>query len=112
KRELTRPRQRQPEYCRHQISRLEEQTEKPEPAISRRSTEFRAQTGAVTLAAVQAAIPRDAALIEFVTYRPFNPRVDNLEAYGEPRYIAYVLRSQGDVRWKDLGEAKAIDSAV
>jgi len=110
--ELNGPGQLPPDDFRKQISRLEEQKEKLESEISRRSTEFRAQTGAVTLAAVQAAIPRGAALIEFVTYRPFNPRVDNLEAYGEPRYIAYVLRSQGDVRWKDLGEAKAIDSAV
>jgi CHAT domain-containing protein len=36
----------------------------------------------------------------------------NTAAYGEPRYAAYVLRGQGDVKWTDLGEAKEIDEAV
>ena len=66
----------------------------------------------MTLAAVQAAIPRDAALIEFALYRPFNPRLDNLDAYGEPRYIAYVISRQGELQWKDLGPAKEIEARL
>src|SRR5205807_152484 len=31
---------------------------------------------------------------------------------GESRYIAYVIRSTGDVKWKDLGATKDIDSMV
>jgi CHAT domain-containing protein len=67
---------------------------------------------------VRAAIPPEAALIEFAVYRPFDPKGENESlAYGEARYAAYVLRSQGEAQWKeahwkDLGPAKEIDEAV
>jgi CHAT domain-containing protein/Tfp pilus assembly protein PilF len=102
-------------YEEHQkkVSDLEEQKERVEVEISRRSAEFRAVSQPVTLAAVQAAIPTGAALIEFAVYRPFDPKAEsNSEAYKEPRYIAYVLRRTGEVRWRDLGDAKAIDEAI
>src|SRR6185369_457172 len=44
--------------------------------------------------------------------RPFNPKLNNNEAYGEPHYMAYVLRPEGEVAWKDLGAARPIDDAV
>ena len=72
----------------------------------------RAAVEPVTLSAVQAGLPPDAALIEFATWRPFDPQQSNKDAYGERRYIAYVLRTTGDVRWKDLGPAREIDRAV
>ena len=94
------------------VSDLEEQKERLEGDISRRNAEFRAVSQPVSLAAVQAAIPPNAALIEFAVYRPFDPKAEsNSEAYKEPRYIAYVLR-QGEVRWHDLGDTKAIDEAI
>ncbi|MEP6920741.1 MAG: CHAT domain-containing protein, partial [bacterium] len=96
-----------------ELRTLEEQKEKLEAQISERSAEFRAQSQPVTLAAVQAAIPRNAALIEFASYRPFNPRAENNnEAYGKPHYAVYVLRQQGEAQWKELGEALAIDASV
>jgi CHAT domain-containing protein len=103
---------------RKQLAGLQEEKEKVEEAISGRSGEFRAQSQAVTLAAVRAAIPPEAALIEFAVYRPFDPKGENeMQAYGETRYAAYVLRSQGEAQWKeahwkDLGPAKEIDAAV
>jgi len=102
-------------YQDHQnkIHELEEQKERLEAEISRRSAEFRANLQAVTLAAVQAAIPANAALIEFAIYHPFDPKAEsNSEAYKAPRYIAYVLRQKQEVGWHDLGEAKAIDEAI
>jgi CHAT domain-containing protein len=96
-----------------QLRSLEEQKEGFEAEISQRSSEFRAQSQPVTLSAVQAAIPRNTALIEFASYRPYNPRAENnSEAYGKPHYVAYVVREQGDVQWKELGEAQTIDAAV
>ncbi len=44
-----------------------------EVTLSRQSREYRAQAQAVTIAAVQAALPSDAALVEFIAYRPFDP---------------------------------------
>jgi CHAT domain-containing protein len=95
------------------IKELEDQADKDEAGISRRSDEFRAQSLPVTLEAVQAAIPRDSALIEFATYHPFNAKAaKGAEAYGAPRYVAYVLRREGEIYWKELGDARAIDTAV
>ncbi|MEO8436168.1 MAG: CHAT domain-containing tetratricopeptide repeat protein [Pyrinomonadaceae bacterium] len=95
------------------VSDLEEQKEKLEGEISLRSAEFRAASQPVTLAAVQGAIPANAALIEFAVYRPFDPKAEsNSDAYKEPHYVACVLRQKGEVRWRDLGDAKSIDEAI
>jgi len=107
------PREISAEQYRDRIKSFEDQAEKFEAEISRRSDEFRARSLPITLEAVQAAIPDDAALIEFASYRPFNPEAAKDDAaYGRPRYVAYVLRRQGEIRWKELGEARAIDDAV
>ena len=94
------------------LAELAEKRERAEAEVSRRSAEFQGQSQPVSLAAVQAAIPKDAVLVEFATWRPFDPNQNNKDAYGERRYIAYVLRSRGAVRWKELGPAKEIDHAV
>jgi CHAT domain-containing protein len=96
-----------------QLSTLWDQKEKLEGEISRRSAEFRVQSQTVTLAAVQAAIPRDTALVEFSIYRPFDPAgQSSAHSYGKPRYIAYILRPQGEVQWQELGPAGEIDAGV
>jgi CHAT domain-containing protein/Tfp pilus assembly protein PilF len=96
-----------------QIKELEEEKEKLEAAISGRSAEFRAQSQPITLAAIQSAIPTDAVLIEFASYQPFNAQaVGNEKAHGEPRYVAYLLRREGEIQWKELGDVKTIDQAI
>ena len=92
---------------------MEEERENLEAEIGRRSGGFFPRTGTLTLAAVQAAIPKGAALVEFAVYRSFDPQGANRTvSYGEPRYAAYVVRQQGEVGWRDLGPAKAIDEAI
>ena len=67
----------------------------------------------MTLEAVQAAIPADAALIEFAAYRPFDPAIDSVNAaFGKLRYAAYVVHRTGPPRGVDLGDAETIDKAV
>ena len=101
------------EEHRARVHELEERKERLEDEISRVSAEFRAQSQPVTFAAVQSAIPPNASLIEFAIYRPFDPKAEsNDEAYGESRYIAYVLRNKGEVRWRDLGNASSIDERI
>ena len=81
--------------------------------MSAHSAEFRARRQPVTLEAVQAAIPDDAALVEFAVFRPFDPKAErNADAYGVPHYAAYVLRRDAPPRGFDLGPAAAIDAAV
>ena len=95
------------------IARLEADKEKLEADISEHSAEFRSQSRPVTLEAIQATIPRGAALVEFTRFRPFDPKAErNLEAYGASHYVAYVLGADGDPRGHDLGLAAPIDRAV
>jgi tetratricopeptide (TPR) repeat protein len=96
-----------------QIRELGEEKEKLEAEISRRSAEFRAQSQPITLAAVQAAIPSNGVLIEFASYQPYNAKALGREnEYGEPRYVAYLLRREGEIEWKELGDAQEIDEAI
>src|SRR5262249_37304408 len=94
-----------------QLSALEQQREKLEAEISRKSAGYYTAASAVTLDAVRTAIPSRAVLIEFATYRTFHPETPE-ERYDDPKYVAYVIPQRGEVRWKDLGSAKEIDSAV
>jgi CHAT domain-containing protein/Tfp pilus assembly protein PilF len=96
-----------------QIKALEERKENLEAQISRRSAEFRAQSQPITIEAVQSAIPTNAAVIEFFSYRLLNTKYTKpAEAFGQPRYVVYVLRRHGEPQWVELGEAKVVDDAV
>ena len=95
------------------IRELEGHKERLEADLSEHIAEFRAQVQPVTLEAVQAALPPEAALLEFAVFHPFDPRAErNAEAYGPPHYAAYVMRAQGPPTGVDLGSAEAIDSAI
>ncbi len=107
------PREMPLDQYRERIKTLDEQAEGFEADISRKSDEFPVRSKPITLEAVQSAIPDDAALIEFASYKPFNPETaKNNDAYGPSRYVAYVIRHQGKVQWKELGEGKPIDNAI
>lgn len=95
------------------IAKLEERKEQLEAQLGRRSAEFRAAAAPVTLEAVQAAVPADAALIEFAAYRPFDPTIESVAAaFGKLRYAAYVVRRTSPPIGVDLGDAETIDKAV
>ncbi|HKQ79015.1 MAG TPA: tetratricopeptide repeat protein, partial [Blastocatellia bacterium] len=97
------------EQYQDRIMTLQDRAEILEAEISRRSAEIRAQYPPITLEAAQAAIPLNAALIEYASYRPFNAK-DHV--YGAPRYIAYIVRRHGEILWKELGAARAINASV
>jgi CHAT domain-containing protein len=91
------------------LRNLQESVEALETEVAARSAAFRANARSITIDAIQAAIPPEAALIEFVLYHP----TVTTEAPRPPaRYAAYVLSSRGAARWTDLGEAQRIESAV
>jgi CHAT domain-containing protein len=102
------------------IKALEDEREKLEGEISRRSAGFYERRTSLTLASLQAAMPRDAALVEFAVHRPISPKAYEFitdrsldpNAVGEPRYVVYVVRTNGAARGVDLGAAKEIDAAV
>jgi len=95
-----------------QLADLGERREHLESAVSDRSAEFRAQSQPVTIASVRNTIPADAALIEFASFRTFDPKKRETFAYGESHYVAYVLRNSGDVQWRDLGPVDQVDAAL
>jgi CHAT domain-containing protein/Flp pilus assembly protein TadD len=95
-----------------QFKQLETEKERLEEAISTKSAEFRTATQPVELAAIQTQIPKDAALVEIVRYEPFNPKAKQAEPRGKPRYAAAVLRSSGEPKWVDLGDAATIYKSV
>jgi len=92
------------------IAALRTRMDELEAGLSAASDEFRTQVASVTVAAVQAEIPADTALVEFVRYQRFDPRQP--QHWQEGCYVAYLLTRQGPPRWVAFGEAKLIDAAV
>ena len=109
-----RPRMRGPRNGRARSRELEARKEQLEATLSEHSAEFRAQMQPVTLEAVQAAMPDDAALLEFAVFRPFDPKAErNAEAYGPPHYAAYVIRKHGDAaRRRSRSPPTTIDQLI
>jgi CHAT domain-containing protein/Tfp pilus assembly protein PilF len=101
-----------PDAKRAEVARLIAEQEKLEDAISRRSAQFRVIRQPVTLAAVQAAVPPDAALAELFVYRQYNAKAKTVaERFGVQHYVAYVVRrSEAVPQFVDLGEAESIDA--
>jgi CHAT domain-containing protein len=92
-----------------QIKDLQDKVEKLENKVSQISAEFRTQSQAITLEAVQTAIPQNATLIEFATYQPYDFKTDNRST---PRYVVYMLNNSGKIEWVELGETSDIDKLV
>jgi len=107
------PQKQSMEEYRKTLQDLQERKEKLENTISHHNEEFRAQVQAITFEAVRSAVPDNAALLEFVAYRPFNPKAQtDVEQFGALRYAAYVLHGNAVAKGIDLGDAEAIDTAV
>src|SRR6185295_11953745 len=69
-----------------------------EAALGAASVEFRAQSAPITVAKVQAALPRGAMLVEFVRYQPFAQ--GRVQQRSQPdHYVAYLVTRQGPPRW-------------
>ncbi len=60
---------------------------------------------------MKAQIPTDAALVEFIRYKQYNPK-DSSDRWGEDYYAAYILTQEGEAKAIDLGPAAAIDPLV
>lgn len=98
---------------RAEVMRLEEQSRNIEAAVSTRSAEAGMDLQPVTLALLQKTIPMSTALVEIVSYRPFNLHYKkDSKMWGEWRYAAYVLRHEGVPAWVDLGDAAQIDGEI
>lgn len=101
------PQQKQAEdAARKRVDQLEKE-------LGKRNVALRGLGEDITIEGVQASLPKDAALIEFIRYRPFNPKWKKRdEAFGDAHYAAYVLTSSGDPEAFDLGSADALDAEI
>ncbi len=71
------------------------------------------ESAAVSLAAVQAALPEGALLVEYLRWPVFDPvRSGRGTPWRGVRYAAMLLRGGGAPHWFDLGDAGVIDGAV
>jgi CHAT domain-containing protein/Tfp pilus assembly protein PilF len=66
----------------------------------------------VEVAQVAAALPTGGALIEFQKYRPFDGKKSPDQRWGEPRYLALVLKPDAAITAVDLGPAAAIETLI
>jgi CHAT domain-containing protein len=98
-----------PERYRAQLKQLESDIDALEADLSRRSAEFSSDARPITLPAIQAALPPKTTLIEFAAYQPYQ---FSKQTAAPTHYIAYVMNADGKIRWKDLGEAAAIDQSI
>lgn len=99
------------EQYRSQLAQLELEAADLEKTLAQRSARFGTEAQPVGIEAVQAQIPANAVLIEYVRYFPFE--VTNAESsWGDARYAAYLLFPDGRIEAADLGDAAEIDTAV
>lgn len=93
-----------------QLNESQEKIEELQLKVNASSSRIRSETQAVTSQLVQALIPRDSALVEFMVWLPFQPEGDWRNKFGKPRYVAYVMFNQGPAKLIDLGDAQTINT--
>jgi len=92
---------------------IESHRDQLEAVLSERGEAFRRASWPVTLESMQAAVPGDAALVEFAVFRPFNPEAERQEdESGSPHYAAYVILKHGVPVGIDLGAVDDIDPLI
>ncbi|MDA0266203.1 MAG: tetratricopeptide repeat protein [Cyanobacteria bacterium] len=94
-----------------ELTRLETEANTLETSLARSSAAFRAETRPVDLVTVQAKLPTDSVLVEYIRYQPFDG-TNTQNPWGNDRYAAYLLFPNGDIQAVDLGDAAAIDTAT
>jgi CHAT domain-containing protein len=93
------------------VRALAEEVEQGEVELSRKSFTFQAQIKPLTIERVQTMLSKDAALVEFVRYRRFDP-TNAADSWKEAHYVAYMLRREGPLQWVSLGKATPLEKAV
>jgi CHAT domain-containing protein len=100
------------EHQKQVAARLEEK-ESVEARLSRLSAGYYTSSTPITLSEIQSQIPADGAIIEFTLYHPFAAKAPEKAYRDTPaHYLAYLIFPKGEIKWAELGEAKAIDEAI
>src|SRR5206468_3643127 len=95
------------------MNRLRFDIDRLERALAATSSEARVQLRPVSTEDVLAALPSDSALVEYVKYRPFDPKaIGRFNRFLPARYAAFILRGGTEPGWVELGPADTIEAAV
>jgi CHAT domain-containing protein/Tfp pilus assembly protein PilF len=100
-----------PGFDRATVDEITAQVNQLEGELTRRSAAFRVETQPVDIEAVQAQLPSNGGLIEYVRYQPYDPTTPQ-NRWGDPHYGVYLLFPNGRIEAVDLGAAADIDAAV
>ncbi|EDX83827.1 tetratricopeptide repeat domain protein [Synechococcus sp. PCC 7335] len=92
-----------------EITEIEKELEEIGEAAAQQSNQQFSEI--VSTKAVRELIPTEAALIELVTYRPYEV-TGFLSRFTEPRYAAYILTREGEIQAVDLGASAVINQQV
>jgi CHAT domain-containing protein/tetratricopeptide (TPR) repeat protein len=93
------------------LARLEAEDDDLGNQLAAASPVYRAQSRAVTIAEIQATLPEDTALVEYVRYTPRDTSTARFAPKGL-LFAAFVLHHTGDPVAIELGDALEIDKAV
>jgi CHAT domain-containing protein/Tfp pilus assembly protein PilF len=100
-----------PEAYGRRLDALAQQEERLQAEASSRSSALRQAMTPITLEGVRQALPANGALVEWFCYKPFDPKAKE-SAGGAPRYVAYVLKHEGEPAAIDLDAAQPIENLV
>ncbi|MBE7385078.1 MAG: CHAT domain-containing protein [Leptolyngbya sp. SIO1E4] len=106
---FNRPRNLPPEQYRAILNELQARDNELASTLARLSALFAAESTPAEIAPVQARLPDDSTLLEYVRYSPFDADANQ---WKQPRYAAYLLFPNGRIEVIDLGDAAEIDAAV
>ena len=93
-------------------ARLLQQEQALETQLYRHSATAQIIDEPVTIAQVQAHIPAQGALVEYVRYTTFETQAGGDHPWGQPHYAAYILRANGPPHMVDLGPARPIEDTI
>jgi CHAT domain-containing protein/Tfp pilus assembly protein PilF len=109
------PDPKKPEEWKARIEVLSQCKDKLEAELSRQDAGFREaqEVASRTPEQLQRALPKDAALIDFLVYTAFQPPTNRKGKFqGEWRMLAFVVRSDRPVTQVDLGPVAPIQEAI
>lgn len=101
------------EVWQKEVEDLTRQKESLEAKLAASSEAYRRSQQPITVEDLQAALPADAALVDFVEYGYLKkPSAAGLEGMVEPRFAAFVIRPGRPVELIDLGDVKPTTAAI
>ncbi len=107
------PGKRTPAVYQREVSAAATAVRRLEGMVRSRNAVYKAFTMPVTIAAVAKAIPKGAALVEFIAYRQIDLQGRTyLSRDDVEHYAAYILDSDGRIASVDLGPRKVLDAAI